>query len=234
MVLLLIPGAIGCTVSDFPDQLNGGLDTNKFTIIAIDLPGYGKSRPPERMYSVESYPNDARKAGMLMAKLGYHLYSVLGWSDGAKIALLLAIENQARVEKLVVWGVVPYCSAHDLTAVSRTRDTSIFDPKSRELYVKAYGEELFEQLWHKHVDYCVSFTGNAVAIWDIRDRMKTIKCPTLILHGDKDPLIDKEHPGTAERLIPDSRLVRFANGSHNIHQTYAKEFNKIVTDFLLE
>lgn len=169
-----------------------------------------------------------------MEKLGHKLYSVLGWSDGAKIALLLAITNQARVEKLVIWGVVPYASEYDIKAVSRTRDTSVFHPISRDLYIGAYGKELFEQLWHKHVDYCVSFAGNATAIWDIRERMKTIKCPTLILHGDKDPLIDKNHPYTAERIIADSRLYRFANGSHNIHQTYEKEFNKVVTDFLLE
>lgn len=186
------------------------------------------------MYSVEAYPNDAKKAAGLMEKLGYRLYSVLGWSDGAKIALLLAIQNQARIDKLVVWGVVPYASEYDIKAVSMTRDISVFDPKARTLYMNAYGQELFEQLWHKHVDYCVSFSGNATAIWDIRKDMRTIKCPTLILHGDKDPLIDKNHPATAEREIADSRVYRFPNGSHNIHQQYPKEFHKVVTDFLLE
>lgn len=225
----------GCTRSDFPDQIDNGLDQDLFTIIAIDLPGYGKSRPPERMYSVEAYPNDAVKAAGLMDKLGYKLYSVLGWSDGAKIALLLAIRNQARVEKLVVWGVVPYASDYDIKAVSMTRDVNtVFDPKSRELYTKAYGQELFEQLWHKHVDYCVSFSGNPTAIWDIRKEMRTIKCPALILHGDKDPLIDKNHPYTAEKEIADSRLYRFPNGSHNIHQVFVKEFNRVVTEFLQE
>lgn len=209
-------------------------DLNQFTLIAIDLPGYGKSRPPERVYSADAYPNDARKAAGLMEKLGFKLYSVLGWSDGAKIALLLAIQNQARVDKLVVWGVVPNATEYDIKAVSITRDISIFDPKSRKLYIEAYGQELFEQLWHKHVDYCVGFSGNANQIWDIRKEMRTIKCPTLILHGDKDPLIDKEHPATAEREIADSRLVRFPNGSHNIHQVYIQEFAKTVTDFLLE
>lgn len=170
-----------------------------------------------------------------MEKLGYKLYSILGWSDGAKIALLMAIKNQARVDKLVIWGVVPYASEYDIKAVAMTRDTEVvFDPKSRELYTKAYGKELFEQLWHRHVDYCTSFSGNSTAIWDIREEMRTIKCPTLILHGDKDPLIDKNHPYTAEKIIADSRLVRFANGSHNIHQVYAQEFNKTVTNFLLE
>lgn len=224
----------GCTRSDFPDQIDGGLDQSLFTIIAIDLPGYGKSRPPERMYSREAYFNDAKKAAGLMNKLGYKLYSVLGWSDGAKIALLLAIQQQGRVDKLVVWGVVPYASDYDIKAVSITRDTSIFDPKSRELYTNAYGKDLFEQLWHKHVDYCVTYSDSKETLWDIRKEMKTIKCPTLILHGDKDPLIDKNHPYTAEELIADSRLVKFANGSHNIHQVYVQEFNKTVTNFLLE
>lgn len=186
------------------------------------------------MYSRETYFNDARKAAGLMNKLGYKLYSVLGWSDGSKIALLLAIQQQGRIDKLVVWGVVPYATAYDIKAVSITRDVGIFDPRSKELYTKAYGKELFEQLWHKHVDFCVTFSDSKEPIWDIRKEMKTIRCPTLILHGDKDPLIDKNHPHTAEELIADSRLIRFPNGSHNIHQVYVKEFNKAVTNFLLE
>lgn len=169
-----------------------------------------------------------------MDKLGYKLYSVLGWSDGAKIALLLAIKHQAKIDKLVVWGVVPYVSDYDLKAVSITRDTSVFAPKSRELYVKAYGEDLFEILWHKHVDFCASYYDHKEHVWDVRKEMRTIKCPTLILHGDKDPLIDKNHPYTTEREIADSRLVRFPNGSHNIHQAFPEEFNKAVTEFLLE
>lgn len=186
------------------------------------------------MYSLDSYPNDARKAAGLMDKLGYKLYSVLGWSDGSKVAMLLATQNQARIDKLVIWGVVPNATEYDIKAVSMTRDINVFDPKAKKLYIDAYGQDLFEQLWHKHVDYCVSFSGNAGVIWDVRKEIRNIKCPTLILHGDKDPLIDKAHPFTAEREIADSRLVRFPNGSHNIHQVYVQEFNKIVTNFLQE
>lgn len=203
-------------------------------MIAIDLPGFGKSRPPERVYRKDIYHYDAKIAAGLMEKLGYKLYSVLGWSDGGKVALLMAIANQARIDKLVIWGVVPNATDYDVRAVLMTRDTDVFDPKARALYVDAYGKDLFEQLWHKHVDNCATWASDPGAQWDIRKDVRTIKCPVLVLHGDKDPLIDKAHPTTLEREIADSRLMRFANGSHNIHQVYVQEFNRAVTDFLEE
>ncbi|CAG2182184.1 unnamed protein product, partial [Oppiella nova] len=73
-------------------------------MIAWDPPGYGYSRPPERAYGKDVYKNDADLAAELMAKLGYNLYSLLGWSDGGKVALLMAIKYQSRIDKLVVWG----------------------------------------------------------------------------------------------------------------------------------
>jgi len=79
-VLLLIPGAIGSTRSDFSAQLNetSGLSRDEFTIVAIDLPGYGYSRPPERDHSAEIYYQDGRVCAALMDKLGHRIYSVAG------------------------------------------------------------------------------------------------------------------------------------------------------------
>lgn len=225
----------GCSASDFPDQINGGLDQSLFTLIVIDLPGYGKSRPPERDYKKQLYQSDAAVAAALMDKLGYKLYSIMGWSDGAKVALWMAAKYQGRVEKLILFGIVPYASEHDINAVGRTRNANtVFDPKSRDLYRRAYGQELFEKLWHNHVDFYVTWINDPLSYWNAKEEMKTIKCPTLILHGDKDPFIHKAHPEETERAIADSRLYRFPKGSHNIHMTHSQEFNKVVTDFLLE
>ncbi len=75
--ILMIPGAIGqrnlkimkilnvylylgTGRSDFSAQLEGkdALDLSKYTLIAVELPGWGRSRPPEREYGSDIYKND--------------------------------------------------------------------------------------------------------------------------------------------------------------------------------
>ncbi|CAG2180089.1 unnamed protein product, partial [Oppiella nova] len=58
--VLMIPGALGTGKMDFYEQLEGddALDLKKFTIIAVDPPGWGRSRPPVRAYNKDLYSND--------------------------------------------------------------------------------------------------------------------------------------------------------------------------------
>ncbi|CAG2174205.1 unnamed protein product [Oppiella nova] len=72
-VLLLIPGAIGTGRSDFMPQLEGdhAFDQDKYTLICIELPGWGRSRPPERRYDRNVYLNDADCALKLMDSNSY-------------------------------------------------------------------------------------------------------------------------------------------------------------------
>jgi len=46
-IVLFIPGAMGTCATDFLDQYKG-FDLETFTIVTLDLPGYGNSRPPKR------------------------------------------------------------------------------------------------------------------------------------------------------------------------------------------
>lgn len=107
IVVLLMPGLMGSSRSDFPEQLDY-MDKNKFTLIGWDPPGYGFSRAQERVYNKTVYADDAHLAAAMMKKIGYDQYCVLGWSDGGKTAINLASHYPDNVMKLVVWGVVCY------------------------------------------------------------------------------------------------------------------------------
>ena len=61
-----------------------------------------------------------------------------------------------------------------------------------------------------------------------------IKCPTLIVHGQKDPLVPHFHPEYLNEHIANSRLHVMPEGRHNLHLRYADEFNKLVAEFLNE
>ena len=59
-VVLLIPGPIGTARTDFEELIDheDELDFDKFTVIAVDPPGHGKSRPPQRKYGKDVYNID--------------------------------------------------------------------------------------------------------------------------------------------------------------------------------
>ena len=96
-----------------------------------------------------------------------------------------------------------------------------------------YGKDYFPVLWNEWVDaYAAIYKEKGGDI--CKEDIKTIKCPTLIIHGDKDAMVAPEHPPHMHGAIPGSRLHRFPDGKHNLHFKYKEEFNKMVEDFLLE
>ena len=63
-------------------------------------------------------------------------------------------------------------------------------------------------------------------------KIETIRTPVLIVYGDEDPLVAKEHIVEIEKYIPDSIVHKFIGGSHNCHQEFSAEFKKMVENFL--
>ncbi|XP_046549490.1 valacyclovir hydrolase-like isoform X2 [Haliotis rubra] len=105
--VLLLPGAIGGSMTDFNCQLEK-MNPEKFTIFGFDPRGYGRSIPPERDWPINFRHRDAEDAVAVMNTLGQKRFSVLGFSDGGTIGLILAAQYPEHVRKLVVWGANAY------------------------------------------------------------------------------------------------------------------------------
>ncbi|XP_046917312.2 serine hydrolase BPHL [Dermatophagoides farinae] len=225
-VLLLMPGALGTGRNDFLPQLTG-LDGSKFKIIAWDPPGYGQSRPPERDFE-DFYRRDAIMAAKLMKKLNHESYSILGWSDGGITGIILAAANPYNVQKLIIWGANAYVCEEDRELLRKVRDArNGWSERMRRPMIEIYGDEHFYQLWDRFISHMLTLSD--ICKMDL----KRIECPVLILHGDQDPMLAREHPLYLVNNIPNATLFRFAKGKHNIHQRYAEEFNELCEDFLL-
>lgn len=76
--------------------------------MAWDPPGYGKSRPPNRIFSDDFLQRDADYAFNLMKVLGYKKFSLIGWSDGGISSLMLAGKNPDNIRKMIVFGANSY------------------------------------------------------------------------------------------------------------------------------
>jgi haloacetate dehalogenase len=74
-----------------------------FTVVAADLPGYGRSHP----VASGSKRDMARALAELMIDLGFDRFSVAGHDRGARCAYRLALDAPAIVDRLAVLDIVP-------------------------------------------------------------------------------------------------------------------------------
>jgi valacyclovir hydrolase len=225
--LLLIPGALGTAESDFHHQIEWF--GRYYRVVAPDPRGYGAARSCERDYSSGFYQRDAEDMLALMSVLGHECFSVMGWSDGANVAVLMAAQEPSRVRDLVLWGGNSFLTEEELKAFQAIRSISAWSPRAAETMRLTYGAGL-DELWERYVAALEDLFRSGGDIY--KSRLHSVQCPTLILHGDKDPLVPSIHPVAIHHGIAGSQLHRFPEGKHNIHIKYAEEFNQIVLTFL--
>lgn len=226
--ILCMPGALGTALTDFKPQLDGLCD--EFQVVSHDPRGYGQSQPPIREFPSNFYHVDADDAAGVMQALGHDRFSVIGWSDGANSAVLLAAKYPERVEKLVLVAGNAYNTEADITSFEKTRDVvSSFSPRMLATLRPVYGDQL-QPMWSGFLDAMIAIAKSPEG--DIcRSQAKQLTCPVLIVHGAKDPLVRREHPEYFQSVIPNCALYVFDEGKHNPHLRFAAEFNQLVADF---
>lgn len=123
--------------------------------------------------------------------------------------------------------------------------------------VAIYGEKYFQDTWSSWIDAMRLIFENKNGDVCQKD-LRKIKCPSLIVHGEKDAIVFREHPDYLKANITNSkysyfstfikadlsinhitifflyfRVQLFKAGGHNLHLRYADEFNALVHEFLL-
>jgi haloacetate dehalogenase len=83
--------------------------TDRFTVVAADLPGYGESfRPPvtddHASHGKRALAGDLVEA---MAQLGHDAFAVAGHDRGGRVAYRMALDHPDRVRRLAVLDIVP-------------------------------------------------------------------------------------------------------------------------------
>jgi len=228
--LLLIPGALGTGLSDFPGQI-GWFGSRGFDVIAPDPRGYGRSRPPERDFPLNFYHRDAADMFALMDRLGHTRFSVMGWSDGANVGTIMAAQKPERVEKLVTFGGQSFLTPEDIATFNTIRRIADWAPKPAAAMRKIYGAGL-DALWDRYVAGQEALFEAGGDLYGLL--LGKVRCPVLVLHGAKDPLVPLFQAEAVARGIARSELRVFPAGRHNIHMRQAEEFNLLTHAFLAE
>ncbi len=188
--------------------------SDRYRMIAVDTRGHGKSSRGTAPFSMEQFAADLHK---LMDRLQIHKAIILGFSDGANIAMKFALKYPDRVKALILNGgnINPEGVKKSIQIPIEVgyRFAKLFAGKSKK--AKAHMEIL----------------GLMVNEPDIKpEELCAIHAPTLVIAGTRD-MIKQRHTQSIAQNIPNAKLS-IIPGDHFIANKSPKAFNKVVEDFL--
>lgn len=187
---------------------------NFYRVIAVDTRGHGHSPRGTAPFTLVQFADDLKD---FLDSIGTPKCHLLGFSDGANIALLFALKYPNYIEKLILNGA-------DLSPSGVKRSTQI-------PIVIGYGMVSFISLFDKKAIQKKELLGLMVTQPDIKpEELKKLTMPVLVIVGTKD-MIKDSHSELIAKSIPGCRIVRI-EGDHFIAAKNSEPFNRAVDSFL--
>ncbi len=231
----------------------------KFRVIALDLPGYGRSDKGYYDYSMSFY---AQVITEFMDVLRIENATLVGHSMGGQIAMTAALEYPERVRRLVLISPAGFERftegegdwMRNAMKVDFIKDTPIRNidinlktnfynyPKEAEFMITDRIQIRSAKDFEK---YCYAVSRNVAGMLDgpVYERLPDIKQPTLIMFGVNDGLIPNPylHGGRTSDVaqigkerIPDSQLLMIPDCGHFVQFEKAEQTNEAIIRFVSE
>lgn len=230
-LLLLLHGFTGTGRTHFA-QLIAEL-RNDYRVIAPDLRGYGASSPPPRDFPPDFYQRDADDAAALLDALGVGPAAILGFSDGAESALLLAAGRPDLVRGVVSWGVSGVIAPAMLAAVEQWLPVAAWGPERaawRAAIIAAHGAVQFAPLIEGWVAAArqVAAAGGNICL----EQAAQIQCPVLLINGEHEIGNPRDDVQRLAARIPVCRLAIVPASGHAVHEEQPQHFARLLRAFL--
>jgi non-heme chloroperoxidase len=223
---------------------------NGFRAIAHDRRGHGRSAQVWDGNDMDHYADDL---AALITALDIDDVALVGWSTGGgEVARYVGRHRSDRVSRLaLVSAVTPFLLQTDdnpgglpAATFDGFRAASLAD--RAEMYRTAANDLFFgpdggttgqrEALWRLSMQSGHHNAYESIAAFsetDMRDDLRAIDVPTLIVHGDADEVVPLAAGGRASAaLVPHAELKVYAGAPHGIPQTHADRLNADLLAFL--
>lgn len=190
--------------------------------ILIDTRGHGRSMRDARPFTYELLAADVLA---VLDALALEHVAVVGWSDGACIALILAMQAPARVAGVFFFG----CN---------------MDPSGAKAFVS---NPIIDRCFGRHAkDYArlsatpddfqafvaaVSLMMETQPNYAAHD-LAEIRVPVTIVQSEHDEFITREHAAYLARSIPGAELIILLGVTHFAPLQRPGQFNDVILSFL--
>jgi pimeloyl-ACP methyl ester carboxylesterase len=206
----------------------------KFHIITPDFPGHGLTRAPQGFQLAGDGLPDFVDA--FAAKLALPKFAVAGNSMGGGVAWQLAVRHPDRIDALILVDAAGFPNEKPPAqmplafrllqypvgrAVLRNIDNRplIDEGLKTDVYDKSLITPAIVDRWaefqrapgHRAILIGVNFQAQRQATADL---LGAIKVPTLVLHGESDPLIEPASARKFAAAIPGAKLIMYPHVGH--------------------
>ncbi|SHE42038.1 alpha/beta fold hydrolase [Clostridium fallax] len=191
-------------------------------VVSIDLIGFGLSdKDSDIDYSKK---NMAFICNSLMNYLGYTNYSVLGHSEGGEVALNLCLDFQNNINKLILVNSSGYESISKsnipgfiMKPLYLNYPVQLLKYSFQFFHKKTLDYDIFEENLYNNLNLSTKSIEKIFKMNDtnlIKDNIKNIQIPTLIIWGIKDSTIPLDFAYNFKNDIVNSKLIFIENCGH--------------------
>jgi len=201
--------------------------SKNYKLIIPDLRGHGNSTNPSKKYTAKMSAIDMYG---LMAKLNIKEFKAIGQSNGAVVLTHMATIDTSRITTMILVSGAPYLTD---AAISILSGVSYDAMRSHMEPLHPGGEKQIKML----LEQMRSFPENIDDINFTPPYLASIKCPTLIISGDRDPFSSIDMPSTLYKSIPNSYLWivpnegHFPAGIYDRNSIWSDVLYKVMEDF---
>lgn len=195
----------------------------KHTVISIDSRGHGRSSRDDKPYGYDLMADDV--VGVLDS-LKIPRADIVGWSDGAIIGIDLALRHPNRIGKVFAFAANTQTSGVK-DAVEKNPTFAAFIERAGKEYAKLSPTPKEYDAFVEQISHMWTSQPN----WTDA-QLASIKTPILVVDGDHDEAIKREHTEYIAATIPGAGLLILPNTSHFAFLQDPALFNAALLDFL--
>jgi len=219
--VILLHGGLGHSGNwgyQISDLVNAG-----HRVVLIDSRGHGRSTRDARPYTYELMASDVLK---VMDTLYIERAALVGWSDGACIALITASQAPARVAGAFFFG----CNM-DPSGLKQINQHNPMLSRCLSRHAQDYAElSATPDEFHVFAE-AVGVMMKTQPNYSAQDLAK-VSVPVLIVQAEHDEFIKTEHAEYLAHNIPNTKLLMLESVSHFAPLQRPQQFNAAMLGFL--
>lgn len=206
---------------------------DQFTLWLIDLPGFGKSDPPQSSWQVMDF---AKLVAQFIRENDIKHPDVLGHSFGGRVAIKLASHYPDAVNRLILEdsaGIKPKKGVRSYFLYILAKFIKYLVPNIANLKVR------LRHLLYSSIESDYETVDSLRETFlrtideDLRGDMKKITNQTLLIWGENDRVVSLADGKKIYQAVPNSRLEVIEGAGHSPHLDNPDRFVYYLKDFLL-